>query len=174
MVDDRTIARTQRDALRHEMRALGCSTDAVAREMSRRYEVRWRVAYRYAFGWSQDEVARRFSDVAAHAALSGVTSAKPTGSPARVPVMSGVRLGEYERWPHGGRRPSVYVLVVLADVFDTRVESLLDYRDHRALPAADRTVLAAIRDLGPGSLMGYVSRRHESASVGGVPWPEQR
>jgi hypothetical protein len=58
--------------------------------------------------------------------------------------MIGTRIGEYERWPHGGRRPSPYVLTVLAAVLGTTVERLLDYDDHRKMPDQERTVLAAV------------------------------
>ena len=59
--------------------------------------------------------------------------------------MIGTRIGEYERWPTGGRRPSPYVLTVLATVLGTTVERLLDYEDHRKMPDQERTVLAAVR-----------------------------
>jgi hypothetical protein len=58
--------------------------------------------------------------------------------------MVGTRIGEYERWPQGGRRPSPYVLTVLAEVYGTEVRALLDQADDRAMPEQDRAVLAAL------------------------------
>jgi transcriptional regulator with XRE-family HTH domain len=120
----------------------GCSLELIATEMERRWGFRPREAYRHAHGWSQDEVAARFTDVAER--LGGDRAA--SGSAAVPPApMIGTRIGEYERWPNGGRRPSPYVLTVLATVLGTTVERLLDYEDHRKMPDQERTVLAAVR-----------------------------
>ena len=102
-----------------------------------------REAYRHAHGWSQDEVAARFIEVAERL---GGERARTAEGPATVPSapMIGTRIGEYERWPHGGRRPSTYVLTVLAAVLGTGIEQLLDYDDHRHMPDHERTVLAAV------------------------------
>jgi len=121
----------------------GCSLELIASEMQRRWSFRPREAYRHAHGWSQDEVAARFAEVAERLGgdrTAGGRSATPPPAP-----MIGTRIGEYERWPHGGRRPSPYVLAVLATVLDTKVERLLDYDDHRTMPDQERTVLAAVR-----------------------------
>ncbi len=64
--------------------------------------------------------------------------------------MIGTRIGEYERWPHGGRRPSTYVLTVLASIYGTTVDRLLDYDDYRHLPDQDRMVLSTLLSR-PGS-----------------------
>ncbi len=135
-------SKAERDALRQEMLVGGCSLELIATEMERRWGFRPREAYRHAHGWSQDEVAARFTEVAER--LGGDRPAD--GRPA-VPAapMIGTRIGEYERWPNGGRRPSPYVLTVLATVLGTTVERLLDYDDHRKMPDQERTVLAAVR-----------------------------
>ena len=120
----------------------GCSLELIAAEMERRWGFRRREAYRHAHGWSQDEVAARFTEVAER--LGGDRTAD--GQPAEPSApMIGTRIGEYERWPNGGRRPSPYVLTVLATVLGTTVERLLDYEDHRKMPDQERTVLAAVR-----------------------------
>jgi transcriptional regulator with XRE-family HTH domain/tetratricopeptide (TPR) repeat protein len=120
----------------------GCSLELIAIEMERRWGFRPREAYRHAHGWSQDQVAARFTEVAER--LGGD---RPTDGRPAVPAapMIGTRIGEYERWPNGGRRPSPYVLTVLATVLGTTVERLLDYDDHRKMPDQERTVLAAVR-----------------------------
>jgi hypothetical protein len=53
------------DGLRDRMRALGFSYDQIAAEVSRRYQVRPRQAYRLAWGWTQDQAAARFNELAA-------------------------------------------------------------------------------------------------------------
>lgn len=139
----RRPTKAERDALRRDILSLGCTLETVAREMTRRWRIRPREAYRHAHGWSQDEVARQFE----LARVTGdISSPGRTAPRLSSPVMSGVRIGEYERWPAGGRRPSVYALVVLAQVFETSVDHLLDYLDHRELPDTDRAVLAAIHE----------------------------
>jgi transcriptional regulator with XRE-family HTH domain len=127
----------------------GCSLELIAAEMERRWGFRPREAYRHAHGWSQDEVAARFTEVAERAErLAGDRAADRAraGRGEQPPAqMIGTRIGEYERWPNGGRRPSPYVLTVLATVLGTTVERLLDYEDHRKMPDQERTVLAAMR-----------------------------
>jgi transcriptional regulator with XRE-family HTH domain len=126
-------SKADRVALRQQMLDAGHSLDDVAAEMRRRWKFRPRESYRHANGWSQDEVAARFTEVAARMA-PGTRSAP----------MVGTRIGEYERWPQGGRRPSPYVLTVLAEVYGTDVRALLDQADDRNMPEQDRAVLAAL------------------------------
>jgi transcriptional regulator with XRE-family HTH domain/tetratricopeptide (TPR) repeat protein len=139
----KTGSKAERDALRQEMLVSGCSLELIASEMERRWGFRPREAYRHAHGWSQDEVAARFTEVADR--IGGERQMGPDGRPmpAQAPMI-GTRIGEYERWPSGGRRPSPYVLTVLATVLGTSVERLLDYGDHRKMPDQERTVLAAV------------------------------
>jgi transcriptional regulator with XRE-family HTH domain/tetratricopeptide (TPR) repeat protein len=132
-------SKAERDALRQEMLVAGCSLELIATEMERRWAFRPREAYRHAHGWSQDEVAARFTEVADRIGGERGAQAQPSQAP-----MIGTRIGEYERWPKGGRRPSPYVLTVLATVLGTSVERLLDYEDHRKMPDQERTVLAAV------------------------------
>ncbi|MGH3271652.1 MAG: helix-turn-helix domain-containing protein, partial [Trebonia sp.] len=55
--------------------------------------------------------------------------------------MSSSHLCELERWPDSDRKPSVYVLCLLAKVYETDVLCLLDLADHESLPQQDRLVL---------------------------------
>jgi len=119
------------DGLRKRMRALGFSTDEVAAEIGRRYRLRPRQAYRLAWGWSLDQAAARFNDRAARQDADPDARASLTGS----------RLSEWEHWPRSTRKPSVYVLVMLAEIYQTDVLCLLDLADHESLPQQDRLVL---------------------------------
>ena len=119
------------DRLRERMRGLGFSYDEVAAEVSRRYPVRPRQAYRLAWGWTLDQVAERFNQCAAGEGTD------PDGRAS----MTGPHLCEIEKWPDSERKPSVYVLCLLAAVYDTDVLCLLDLADHESLPQQDRLVL---------------------------------
>jgi len=119
------------DGLRERMRALGFSSDEIAAEMGRRYRLRPRQAYRLAQGWSLEQAAARFNDRAARQDADPDARASLTGS----------RLSEWEHWPRSSCKPSVYVLVMLAEVYQTDVLCLLDLADHESLPQQDRLVL---------------------------------
>jgi len=113
------------------MRGLGFSYDEIAIEVTRRYPVRPRQAYRLAWGWTLDKVAERFNELAAREGTD------PEGRAG----MSSSHLCEVERWPDSDRKPSVYVLCLLAKVYETDVLCLLDLADHECLPQHDRLVL---------------------------------
>jgi transcriptional regulator with XRE-family HTH domain len=119
------------DGLRERMCALGFSYDEIVAEIGRRYRVRPRQAYRLAWGWSLEQAAARFNDRAARQDADPEARASLTGS----------RLSEWEHWPRSSRKPSVYVLVMLAEVYQTDVLCLLDLADHESLPQQDRLVL---------------------------------
>ena len=119
------------DRLRDRMRGLGFSYDEIAAELSRRYQARPREAYRLAWGWTLTQAAERFNE---RAAREGTDPQARAG-------MTGAHLCEAEQWPYSDRKPSVYVLCLLAAVYDTDVLCLLDLADHESLPQADRLVL---------------------------------
>jgi transcriptional regulator with XRE-family HTH domain len=119
------------DSLRERMRALGLSHDEIAAEVSRRYQVRLRQAYRLAWDWTLDQAAARFNE---RAASEGTD---PQGRAS----MTGPHLCEVEKWPDSSRKPSAYVLCLLACVYETDVLCLLDLADHESLPQQDRLVL---------------------------------
>ncbi len=123
--------KAEMDGLRERMRALGFGYDEIAAEVSRRYQVRPRQAYRLAWGWTQDQAAARFNELAAGEGTD------PEGRAG----MTGPHLCELEQWPNSERKPSVYALCLLAGVYDTDVLCLLDLADHESLPQQDRLVL---------------------------------
>ena len=123
--------KAEMDGLRDRMRGLGFSYDEIAAEVSRRYQVRPRQAYRLAWGWTLDKVAERFNELAAR---EGTDPGGRAG-------MSSPHLCEIAKWPDSERKPSVYVLCLLAVVYDTDVLCLLDLADHESLPQQDRLVL---------------------------------
>jgi hypothetical protein len=117
--------------LRERMRKLGLGYDEIAGEMARRYRLRPRESYRLAWGWSLNHAAARFNALAAH---------EGTDPQARA-GMTGPHLCEHERWPDGGRKPSVYVLLMLAQMYETDALCLLDLADHENLAPQDRLTL---------------------------------
>lgn len=118
--------KAEMDGLRERMRSLGFSYDEIAAEVSRRYQLRPREAYRLAWGWTLTQAAERFND---RAAREGTDPEGRAG-------MTGPHLCEIEKWPDSDRKPSVYVLCLLAVVYDTDVLCLLDLADHeRACPS---------------------------------------
>ena len=119
------------DGLRDRMRALGFSCDEIAAEIGRRYRVRPRQAYRLAWGWSLEQAAARFNERAA----------RQDADPDACASLAASRLSEFEHWPRSSRKPSVYVLFMLAEIYQTDVLCLLDLADHESLPQQDRLVL---------------------------------
>jgi hypothetical protein len=127
--------KAEMDGLRERMRGLGFSYGEIAAEVSRRYRVRPREAYRMAWGLSLTQAAERFNDRA------GREGTDPEGRAG----MTGAHLCEMEKWPRSERKPSVYVLCLLACVYDTDVLCLLDLVDHESLPRQDRLILLGRR-----------------------------
>jgi transcriptional regulator with XRE-family HTH domain len=123
--------RAELDSLRERMRGRGFSVDEIAAEISRRYQLRPREAYRLAWGWSLEKAAGQFNDRACREGTDAEGRASLTGS----------RLSEFEHWPDTARKPSVYVLVMLAEIYQTDILCLLDFADHESLPQQDLLVL---------------------------------
>jgi transcriptional regulator with XRE-family HTH domain len=119
------------DDVRERMRGLGLGYDEIAAEIGRRYRVRPRESYRLAWGWTLNHAAERFNALAAQ---EGADSQARAG-------MTGAHLCEHERWPHGGRKPSVFMLVMLARMYETDPLCLLDLADHENLDPKDRLTL---------------------------------
>ena len=82
--------KAEMDGLRERMRGLGFSYDEIAAEVSRRYQVRPRQAYRLAWGWTLDQAAARFNE---RAASEGTDPEGRAG-------MTGPHLCELEQWPN--------------------------------------------------------------------------
>jgi transcriptional regulator with XRE-family HTH domain len=123
--------RAELDEMRERMRRLGLGHDETAAEIARRYRVRPRESYRLAHGWTLGHAAERFNAIAAQ---------QGTDPHARA-SMTGPHLCEHEGWPAGGRKPSVYVLLTLAQLYETEVLCLLDLADHENLDPKDRLAL---------------------------------
>jgi hypothetical protein len=136
----KTSLRGEQRALRERMRALGLSRRQIAVEFARRYRLRPRAAWRHAYGWSLKEAAERISDYTARSGLD------PGG--AKV-AMTAPHLSEYENWPGpgagpagpAGRRPTPYLLALLAGVYECAVHDLLDLADYEHMPPADRLII---------------------------------
>lgn len=121
-------SRAERDALRAEMLATGCSLADIAAEMRSRWTMRPREAWRHAHGWSLQGAADRINELGAGRRSTVAADAS--------------LLGKWEKWPAtSGRRPSLAVLALLADLYACDVEALLDLEDRRALPESDLRIL---------------------------------
>lgn len=119
------------EGLRERMRGLDLGHGQIAGEIAPRYRLRPREAYRLEHGWTLGQAAAQFN---ARAADLGT-------DPGGLASLAGNRLCEYEKWPHSERRPSVYVLVMLAHLYQAGVLDLLDLADHEHLPPRDRLTL---------------------------------
>src|SRR6266568_6606810 len=133
----KTSLRAEHRALREQMRGLGLSRRQIAVEFARRYRLRPRAAWRHAYGWSLKEAGERISDYAARSGLD------PDGTSV---AMTAPHLSEYENWPGpgakpAGRRPTPYLLSLLASVYECAVHDLLDLADYEHMPAADRLII---------------------------------
>ncbi len=124
-------AKAEIGAMRERMRGLGFGDDEIAAELSGRYRLRPGKAYRITHGWTLTQAADRLN---ARAAGEG------TDPEARASITA-AHLSERECWPYGGRRPPVYLLMLMAKVHGTDVANLLDFADHQHLPPADRLIL---------------------------------
>jgi transcriptional regulator with XRE-family HTH domain len=148
------------EELQERMRGLGLGHRQIAGEIARRYRVRPREAYRLAHGWTLGQAAAQFN---ARAADLGT-------DPGGLASLAGNRLCEYEKWPHSERRPSVYVLVMLAHIYQARVLDLLDLADHEHLPPRDRlTMVIEVTD--PALSAGQHGGEAASAVAGLVVQP---
>lgn len=135
------IVRADKRALREKMRAMGLDYREIGAELARRYRLRPRTAWREAYGWSLNEAARRIND---HTGDIGL-------DPGGISSMSASHLCEYEAWPGqapkqsgrkpDGRRPTPYLLALLAAVYGCAVLELIDVADREHLPPGDLLVL---------------------------------
>jgi hypothetical protein len=132
----KTSLRAGKQALREKMQAMGLDHRQIADELARRYQLRPRAALREAYGWSLKEAAERIN------AFRGDAGLDPRGSAA----MTGAHLSEHETWPgHGpqpsGRKPTPYLLALLAAVYGCAVPDLVDLADREHPPPADLLIL---------------------------------
>lgn len=123
----RTGSKADRDALRQELTATGCSPKDIAVEMRTRYRMRAREAWRHAYGWTLQEAADRITRAGAG---GGAVAADAS------------LLGKWEKWPGPStRRPGIPVFLAMAIAYECEPRDLLDIEDRRALPDADLRVL---------------------------------
>ena len=118
-------SRPYRAQLRERLAALGFSERIipvwVAEHLIAECEVRPRTAWRLSAELSLDMAARHYNT------LHGGPSAGMRGS----------RIWEFEQWPDRGVRPTLSALRILAHVYGTDWQSLLDLRDLEQLPPRD-------------------------------------
>jgi transcriptional regulator with XRE-family HTH domain len=164
----KTSLRSEKRKLREEMRAAGLDYRQIATEFSRVYRLRPRAAWREAYGWSMQDAADKIN------AFKGNTGLDPGG----LSGMTSPHLCEYENWPgHGdiptGRKPSPYLIAVLASIYDCQVSDLIDLADRRHLPKADLLIIDTYtrrpsHDLSPGERKsGTPQGPAEDADAGG-------
>jgi hypothetical protein len=132
----KTSERREKRLLREQMRSMGLSYRDIGAEFARRYRLRPRAAWRDAYGWSLQDTADRINAFRGHIGLD----------PGGFAGMTAPHLSEYENWPgHGpqpsGRRPTPYLLAVLAAVYDCAVTDLIDLADRERMPAAELLIL---------------------------------
>jgi hypothetical protein len=132
----KTSLRAEKNALREKMRAMGLGHPEIAAEFARRYRFRPRAAWREAHGWSLKDTTARIND---HSGKSGL-------DPGGTAAMTAAHLCEYENWPGhdsepSGRRPTPYLLALLATVYGCAATDLVDLDDREHMRPADLLVL---------------------------------
>ncbi len=148
----------ERERLRTTMAATGASVEEIAAEIGHRFRERPRAAFRYAHGMSQQDVADAYNE------LADTQGTAP---------MNDKRISSFERWPASPERPSVHVLDVLARIFHTSMNNLLDKDDYDHLPEKDRRLLERESTTPPAPFSLAVTAS-PSASVNSAPashWP---
>jgi len=176
----KTSLRKEKRDLRDKMRGLGLGYREIAAEFARRYNIRPRAAWREAYGWSLQETADRINGFRGQVGLD----------PGGFAGMTASHLCEHENWPgHGpaasGRRPTPYLLAVLAAVYDCGIIDLIDLADREHLPPADLLILDKYSQVGESVRVGQQAPRHtllapgqkpdlesSALSSGAVPLPE--
>lgn len=93
-----------------------------------------REAWRVAWELTQEEVAARFNQIRDEPEIR----------------TRGSRICEYEKWPMGGVRPSVRTLRILAAVYETTWDRLVDIEDLEEMPACDQQAFLDIGELRHG------------------------
>ncbi|MGH3905081.1 MAG: hypothetical protein ACRDTE_12940 [Pseudonocardiaceae bacterium] len=117
--------KAQREQIREQMRSYGCTFAQIAAELGRRFNLRPRLAWRYARGWAQWKLALEYNTAHPGARLSDR------------------RVSDHEHWPHGGTPPSLHYLANLAATFGhgCTPAQLVDADDLAELTPADRCLL---------------------------------
>jgi hypothetical protein len=132
------VSKAERDEVRAWMLELGCPIERIATEMAQRFGARPRLAWRYALGWTQVQLAHRYN----------------RANPGR--AVSAERVSECENWPASRGRPSLQYLLGLARAYGNGCSALklADLDDLRAMPEHERELLLT----GPGPAGGLPPR----------------
>jgi hypothetical protein len=125
MAGEATGTKKQRDQLRAALRDQGCAPEQIATEMGRQFGFRARQAWRHAHGWTQDDAAAAYNHHLGHDQAP----------------MTGKRISDYEAWPHGGKKPTINALAMLAKVYSTEILNLVDLDDRHALSTQELITL---------------------------------
>jgi hypothetical protein len=88
-----------------------------------------------------DDLRERMRLEHAAARFNALAAQEGTDPQARA-GMTGPHLCEHERWVSSGRKPPVYVLLMLAQMYHTGVLCLLGLADHENLTPQDRLTIA--------------------------------
>lgn len=146
-------ARAERDKLRERMLGYGCTIGQIAAEMTRRFNLRPRVAWRHALGWPQWKLAQRYNTDHPGARLSDN------------------RVSEFEAWPHGGCPPGLRYLAQLAVTFGhgCTPAQLADADDLERLTPADRCLLTTGHP--PAAITTAPARPGDQVTVLGASQP---
>jgi len=160
----KTSERREKRLLREQMRAMGLGYRDIAAEFARRYRLRPRAAWREAYGWSLQDTADRINQ------FRGDTGLDPGG----IAAMTAPHLSEYENWPGHrpeptGRRPTPYLLAVLAAVYDCAVTDLVDLADRKHLRPADLLILDKYSNGNPTSGQPVVGSTRPSPKQAAPP-----
>jgi hypothetical protein len=158
----KTSLRKEKRDLRERMRGFGLGYRDIAAEFGRRYSSRPRVAWREAYGWSLQEAADRINGFRGQVGLD----------PGGFAGMTAPHLCEHENWPGvgsqpSGRRPTPYLLAVLAAVYDCAVTDLIDLADREHLPPSELLILDKYANWSPGT--GQAGVRPKSSSQSEQP-----
>jgi hypothetical protein len=119
----------QRDQLRTAMHDQGCPLEQIAAEMARHFGFRARQAWRHTHGFTQDDVATTYNRLL---------------DDDQAP-MTGKRISDYEAWPHGGVKPTINTLAMLAKVWSTEISNLVDLDDRQAFSPQELITLDAYK-----------------------------
>ncbi len=118
-----------------------------------------REVWRLACELTQGEVATRFDQIRGDPDIR----------------MRGSRICEYEKWPVGGVRPSVRTLRILAAIYKTTWDQLVDIDDLETMPARDRQAFLDSSDLHYGDNRSVIAAESATESAAGeqvtVPSP---
>src|SRR5437763_16412650 len=139
-------SKAYRDQLRERLIKLGLGGHQLIEHLVAdlmRSGCRPREAWRLAHELTQEEVAGRFNQIRADPNIR----------------MRGSRICEYEKWPMGGVRPPIRILKILATIYETTWDRLVDVNDLEAMPSSDQRAFLDVSDLRYGDLLNLPAPR---------------